>query len=254
MMTAIIVDDEEDSRSTLRNYLNRYCPDVTLLAEAGTVAGAVRHIRALNPDIVFLDMNMPHENGLALFASIPHPDFYTIFVTAHNEYALSAIKHNALDYLMKPVNITELVLAVNRAKAMYDKDTMHRQLDQLLQSVQKRNTMEKICLPLTDGFIYVYVHEIIRCEAEGSYSVFYFTNRKKLVISRTLGNYENLLREYGFIRVHNSHLINLEHVEKYQRGRGGMVLMSDKKEVIVSQRKRDDFLRLVNARGMGGYE
>lgn len=254
MMKAIMIDDEEDSRITLRNFINKYCPEVVLLAEADTIELAVAQIEKHDPDIVFLDINMPSEDGLTLFKKIPEPGFYTIFVTAHDEYALKAIKHNALDYLLKPVNIAELVLAVNRAKALHDKKSMHSQLNQLLQSIPKKSNTEKICLPLADGFIYVYIHEIIRCEAEGSYSVFYFTNRKKLMVSRTLGTYEALLKEHNFIRVHNSHLINLEHVEQYQRGRGGTVVMSDKKEVMVSQRKRDDFLRMVNNQGMEDKE
>lgn len=252
MLTAILIDDEEDCRLTLRRFLTSYCPDVVILAEAHSVEEAVQRIAQLGPMLVFLDISMPHEDGFALFEKIPAPDFYTIFVTGHDEYALKAIKHHALDYILKPVNINELIGAVDRARTLQDKDTLNTRLDALVQSVRKIRPQEKICLPLTDGFIYVEAAAIIRCEAVGSYTNFYFTDRASIMTCKTLGSYETLLKEYGFVRIHSKHLINKAHVEKYQRGRGGTITMSDQKEVAVSQRKRDEFLKQVN--GMGGDE
>lgn len=247
MLTTLLVDDEEHCRIALRNFLTRYCPDVSVIGEADTVATARRLVAELGPDLVFLDISMPPEDGFALFRDLPAPGFHTIFVTAHDEYALKAIKHHALDYLLKPLNISELIRAVGHAKALREQGSMQAQLSQLLQSAQQPGLPEKICLPLADGFTYVPVREIIRCEAEGSYTIFHFSGRNKVVVSRTLGSYEAVLKDYGFIRVHHQHLINPEHVERYQRGRGGIVVMSDKKEVVVSQRKKDDFLRQINA-------
>lgn len=252
MLTAMLIDDEEDCLLTLRSFLNSYCPDIVISAEARSVEEAVPKIEQLNPMLVFLDISMPHEEGFALFEKIEAPDFYTIFVTGHDEYALKAIKHHALDYILKPVNINELIGAVDRARALHDKTTLHTRLDALMQSVRKIRPQEKICLPLTDGFIYVEAAGIIRCEAVGSYTNFYFTDRASIMTCKTLGSYEVLLKEYGFIRIHSKHLINKNHIEKYQRGRGGIITMSDQKEVVVSQRKRDDFLKQVN--GMGGDE
>ncbi len=252
MLTTILVDDEEDSRITLRNFLGRYCPDVTVLGEAGSVSEAVELIRELKPTLVFLDINMPQENGFMLFEHIPEPDFYVVFITAYDEYALKAIKHSALDYILKPINIKELMLAVSRAQSLHQKQDMQSQLASLMQAIPRNNNnLEKLMLPLSDGFVYVPVQEIIRCEASGNYTVFYFTSRSKMVVCNTLGYYEEVLAGYGFIRVHHQHLINQHHVERYQRGRGGTVVMCDQKEVAVSQRKRDEFLRMMGfiARG-----
>jgi len=254
MLNTLIVDDEEDSRTSLQHFLTKYCPTARVIGTAASVQEALVIIRNNPPDLVFLDINMPHENGFELFRDLPAPGFYTIFVTAHEEYALKAIKHHALDYILKPVNIAELMQAVNRAEGLFDKQVANRQINNLLQSMQRLQIPEKINIPLADGFLYVSVQDIIRCEAESSYTVFYFTNRNKIVVTRTLGSYEAMLRPHGFIRVHSHHLINMHHVEKYQRGRGGIVLMSDRKEVIVSQRKRDEFLRLMNHGNSGPGE
>jgi two-component system LytT family response regulator len=256
MLTTILIDDEEDSRITLRNFLGRYCPDVEVLAEADSVQAGVALIQTLKPALVFLDINMPQENGFMLFEHIPNPDFYVVFITAYDEYAIKAIRHNALDYILKPINIRELMQAVSRAQELRNKEGIQRQLHQLMKALpqqqqQQAQNPEKLMLPLTDGFVYVPMQDIIRCEASGNYTFFYFTNREKMVVCNTLGYYEEALKDYGFIRVHHQHLINQHHVDRYQRGRGGTVVMRDQKEVAVSQRKRDEFLRMMGfiARG-----
>lgn len=246
-MTTIIIDDEDDSRQTLGNFLKKYCPEVMLAGEAGSVKEALTLIGQVQPDIVFLDINMPQENGLELFHYLPSPDFFVVFVTAYDEYAIKAIKHHALDYILKPVNIDELIHTVNRAVKLHETKHFTQQVQAMLQSFQKQKAPEKIALPVMDGLVYVPVQEIIRCEAEGNYTMFYFSGRHKMLVSRTLGSYELTLKPMGFVRVHHQHLINLHHVEKYQRGRGGVVIMSDKKEVIVSQRKKDEFLKMISS-------
>lgn len=243
MLSTLLIDDEQDSRDSLRHFLTRYCPNVEIVAEAASVAAALPLIVQHQPGLVFLDINMPHENGFALFKYIPKPAFQTIFVTAYDEYALQAIKQQALDYILKPLNITELVQAVSRAQAVTDQQLAQRRFDALLSSMQAPAQPVKIELPTATGFVYMPVTDIIRCEAEGSYTLFYFTGRKPMMVCKTLGAYEAQLKEYGFVRVHHRHLVNLSHVEQYQRGRGGTILMSDKKEVLVSQRKKDDFLK-----------
>ncbi|KAK6024176.1 response regulator receiver domain protein, partial [Ostertagia ostertagi] len=170
MLNTLIVDDEEDSRSSLQHFLTKYCPTVRIVGTAASVQEALVIIRNYPPDLVFLDINMPYENGFELFRTLPAPDFHTIFVTAYEEYALKAIKHHALDYILKPVNITELMQAVNRAEGLADKQIVNRQISNLLQSMQRLQTPEKINIPLADGFLYVPVQDIIRCEAESSYT------------------------------------------------------------------------------------
>jgi two-component system LytT family response regulator len=244
-LTALIVDDEEDGRDTLRNFLQRYCPEVTSVAEASSVQEAITRIGEHQPTLVFLDINMPHENGFELFRSIPEPHFHTVFVTAHDEYALQAIKHHALDYILKPINIEELIAAVDRAKMLAGKQQTAIDFGSLSHLMQAPSSRERLALPILDGFIYVLLNDVVRCEAEGNYSTFYFTNGRKLLVCRTLGFYEEMLKETGFMRVHHHHLINVAHVDKYQRGRGGIITMSDGTEVAVSQRKKDDFLRMI---------
>lgn len=249
-LRTLVVDDEEDGRSTLRNFLLKYCPGIGPIAEAASVREAVQQIGLTAPDLVFLDVNMPQENGLDLFRYIPEPGFQTIFVTAHDAYALQAIKQHALDYLLKPINIDELVAAVAHAQRVLTKAApVAQQPGDLLQFLLRTKALEKLALPVLDGFVYVALADVIRCEADGNYTVFHFTNRGKLTVCRTLGSYESLLKEAGFLRVHHHHLINGAHIARYQRGRGGIVTMSDKSEVLVSQRRRDEFLRWVEGFG-----
>lgn len=254
-ITTLIVDDEEDGRSSLRCLLERYCPGVSVVAEAASVSEAIDEIGALRPKLVFLDVNMPFENGFSLFSKIPEPTFKTIFVTAYDSYALQAIKHHALDYLLKPIDIDELVAAVQHAARSLAERTPggaapEEPVSRLLQELPRNRGAEKVSLAVADGFLYVLPASIIRCEANGNYTHFYFAGKPPLLVCRALGYYEALLEPFGFIRVHHHHLINPAHVERYQRGRGGMVVMSDGSELGISQRKKDDFLGLMGRWGM----
>jgi two-component system LytT family response regulator len=245
-LSVIIIDDEMAGRKTLRVFLERYCPEVEVIAEADSVKDAIDKIRSLRPQLIFLDINMPEENGLALFRHFQKNEFYTIFVTAHDEYALQAIKHQALDYILKPISIDELVAAVDRAKALVANQQARPEVSELPAPVEKNPISDKLALPILDGFVYVAIGDIIRCEAEGNYTRFVLSNGKKLLVSKTLGTYESRLKSSGFVRVHHHHLINIAHIEKYQRGRGGIVVMSDKSEVTVSQRRKDELLKKLN--------
>jgi two-component system LytT family response regulator len=243
-LATIIVDDEEDGINTLRNFLTKYCPDVEVIDTAASVAEAVDKIKLGTPDLVFLDINMPGSDGFQLFNKLPDADFSVVFVTAYDEYALKAFKHHAVNYILKPVNIDELIETVARVKRMVAANIKTQDIDTVMQAVARPGLHNKIALPVLDGLVYVNVDTIIRCEAENNYTVLHFTDRPKLIVSKTLGSYERLLQPFGFYRVHHQHLINLAHLERYQRGRGGVVTMSDKQDIAVSQRKRDEFLRI----------
>ena len=243
----VIVDDEYESRQTLLGFLSKYCPDIEVMGEASSVAEAVNMIAALAPELVFLDINMPAENGFQLFSKLSGTDFYTIFVTAYDEYALQAFKHHAVDYLLKPVVIHELIAAVNRIAALVGEKSKIQLLSGLLDNFRYPAEPAKIALPTMEGLEYVRITDIIRCEASDNYTYIYFSDGKKIVVSRTLVVYEELLKGKGFARVHHQHLISLHHVEKYVRGRGGIVIMSDKKVIQVSQRKKEEFLKLIGA-------
>jgi two-component system LytT family response regulator len=241
----IIIDDEAKSRKTLHDFLSKYCPDVEIIAEGASVREAVKIIELHKPELVFLDINMPEGNGFELFRKIKEPDFYTVFVTAYDQYAIEAFRHQAVDYILKPINIAELIKTINRIKTLHSYKTNTNQLNAFLQATTKKAiTSDKIALPVADGLTYVQTDDIIHCEAQGNYTCFHFTNRSKLLVSRTLGFYEDLLKSRGFIRIHHQHLINLMHVEKYQRGRGGTVIMADKTELMVSQRRKEEFIKM----------
>ncbi|MBL7705063.1 MAG: response regulator transcription factor [Taibaiella sp.] len=244
-LTAIIIDDEKDGRDTLKHYLQKYCPEVSVLAEAASVSAAAALIKAHNPWLIFLDINLSGESGFELLDHTGVQETYkTIFVTAHDEYAIQAIRKHAFDYILKPIHIETLVNAVNRAKESAATPPSGA-IKELFQVIQSRQQEQRLALPVLDGFIYVDIREIVRCEAEGNYTLFYFHTRNKILICKTLGYYETILKDQGFVRIHHHHLINLKYVERYQRGRGGIVYMSDQSELPVSQRKRDDFLYML---------
>lgn len=243
-LSTLIVDDEPDGINTLRNFLAKYCPNVEVVGNAASADEAQQKIGLLSPKLVFLDINMPGGDGFELLKRIGEPDFHVVFVTAYDDFALKAFKYHAVNYLLKPVNIDELISTVERVEKLVSAAAPDANIKQLLQSMA--NTLpNKLALPLLNGLVYVDIATIIRCEAESNYTVFYFSNRPKIVVSKTLGSFEKQLAVLGFYRIHHHHLINLAHLEYYQRGRGGMVTMSDKKEIAVSQRKKDEFLKLI---------
>lgn len=244
----IIIDDEYKSRFILDDFLKKYCPRIDVIAQAASIAEAVEKIRELRPHLVFLDINMPGENGFQLFSKFSTVDFYTVFVTAYDEYALQAFKYHAMDYLLKPININELIVTVERISKFRHNEKYANEISQLLETLKRPKEITKIAIPVMEGLMYIDTVEMVRCEAKGSYTHIFFRNGNKTVVSKNLGVYDELLQQHGFVRVHHHHLINLQHVEKYLNGRGGIVVMSDLAEIQVSQRKRDHFLTLMNAR------
>lgn len=242
---SIVVDDEQESRETLLHFLSKYCPDVEIVGQADSVNEAVEIIRGTSPELVFLDVNMPIENGFKLFEKISDINFYTVFVTAYDQYAVQAFKHHAVDYLLKPIVIHELMITVNRvAKLLEDKNRI-QQLSALLQYIKTPVEQTKIALPTLEGLVYVHTMDIVRLQADDNYTSLYFKGGKKMLVSHTLAYFEEALKEQGFVRIHHQHLINLQHVEKYIRGRGGYIIMSDGTSLQVSQRKKDEFLRII---------
>ena len=242
---AIIVDDESRHHETLGKMLNTFCPEIELCGNANSVKEAVDIINYNQPQLVFLDIEMPGGNGFTLFDHYDDPPFEVVFTTAHDLYAINAIKYAALDYLMKPINIRELQEAVERASLIISKKgaSSNRKFDVLKSNLQledKRFT--KIALPSSEGIDFIEADVIIRAEAERSYSNFYLDNGKKILVSKPLKEYEALLEQCNFFRVHKSHMINLNHIEKYIKGKGGYVIMKDGSHVDVSVRKKEDLL------------
>jgi two-component system LytT family response regulator len=243
-MKAILVDDEADGIRTLKKMLEQHCTQVEIVGTSSSANMARQQIEDLAPDIVFLDIQMPGKSGLELLTELSLKDFEVIFVTAHNEYMLQALQYSAADYLLKPVDEDRLVEAVQRVEKRLEEDKKEERTDALLHNLSKSgNPAEmRLCLPTLKGFIVLKLDEIIYCEAERSYTIFHLEGKKTVTVSRPLIDYDNLLKDTTFLRIHKSFLINLHHVKEYQKGEGGMVILSDGTEIEVSRRKKEQFL------------
>ena len=242
-MRSIIVDDELLVAKNMELLLNRYCPEVEVAAIAHSAEEAEKVIKDLTPDLVFLDVEMPHGNGFDLLKKFNQIKFGVIFVTAFDHYAIRAIKYSAIDYLLKPIDIDELVIAVHKAQTQLKSKSVTESLNILLHNVaQPAAKLQKLSLPTIDGMIFINVNDIMYCRSEGNYTTFYLENGQTPLITRQIGVYEELLPEPLFCRIHRQYIINVNKVSKYVKGRGGHVVMSDGKEIDVSARKKDDFL------------
>ncbi len=237
-LKAVIVEDESSSREILRNYLAKYCKTVDVLGEAASVKEAIKILAQTKPDLVFLDVEMPFGNAFDLLDQLPDRSFETIFVTAYNSYALEALNNHAAYYLMKPINIDELIKAVSYVTEIKEKENILE--DRILKS--KMNSAEgKITLPQQDGFQVLNVSDILYCKADDNYTEIYLEN-KKLLVSKTLKYFEEALAEYAFTRIHKSYLVNVNEVIKYRKGKGGSVIVSNGKELLVSASKKRQLL------------
>jgi two-component system LytT family response regulator len=238
-----MVDDEETSRDTLVQLLQMYCPEVRVMALCDSVAQAKKAIEKIKPQLVFLDVEMPFQNGFSLLEETNLPPFNVIFTTAYNHYAIKAIKYSALDYLLKPVDADELVAAVDKIKQPEETKALPLQdFKILLSNLQSKGKDVKIAVPTFDGLQMINTKDIIKCTAHESYTEILLENKTKLVVSKILKEYEELFSDLNFFRVHNSYLINLSHVVKYIKGDGGYVMMTDGGSVEVSRRKKSELM------------
>ncbi len=243
MLKVVIVEDELHSRETLKNLVNDYCEDVEIVALAGAVQEGIKAIQSYQPDLVFLDIEMPSGTGFDLLEKIQSFNFEVIFTTAFEHYALKAIKFSAIDYLLKPIDIEELQAAILKVKEKKH-SIQNKKLETLLGNMQvKSNREQTISLSTSEGFEFIPVADILFCEANGSYTNFHLKASKTLLVSKHLKEYENLLSEHNFMRVHNSYLINLLEVKKYVKADGGFIVMKNDATVNISNKKKDDFLQ-----------
>ena len=247
MIKSVIIDDEPKGRDTLKNMLARYCPDVIVAGEAGSVVDGYKLVNSSAPDLVFLDIEMPGHNGFDLLEMYSDIPFKVIFTTAYDKYAVKAIKFSALDYLLKPVDVDELIAAVSRVKSSNKKEPGQAKYETLLNNIKSDNRRKKVAISDIEGFIFVYVDEIVRCESDSNYTYIFLTNKKKITASKTLREFEDLFSEENFFRVHRSHLINIDHLKKYIKGEGGFALMSDDSKVEVARRKKPEFMEVLAA-------
>ncbi len=244
VIKCIVVDDELRARNGLKKLIENYCSNIEVVAMAESVAAARVAITEHKPDLVFLDIDMPGGDGFDLLEQMDDIPFEVIFATAYDQFALKAIKFSALDYLLKPIDLEELIAAVNKAhQKMGIKPDTERYQSLKLNIAQKN--LERIALPASDGLVFVNIKDIIRLQSDGSYTVFHTTGNKNTLVTKSLGEYEEILEENGFFRTHHSHIININRVQKYVRGRGGYVVMDDGSSVDVSARRKDEFLALL---------
>lgn len=254
MIRSVIVDDNIKARTSLKEDLSAYCPGIEILGEAQDVASGIQLINSLKPQLVFLDIDMPDGTGFDLLEKIKAEkqkiDFGIIFTTAHDKFALKAIKFSALDYLLKPVVPEELVAAVTKAQGnILDNKTSNVPIDALLNILKKpEKTLKRIVLTTLESAGVYDIDQITRCESEGNYTKFYFSTEKPLLVSRTLKEFEEILYGSGFERVHNSHLINLDYVKTYMKSDGGYLIMKDGANIPISQRKKDQIVSILSSR------
>ena len=243
ILKAILIDDELKSRDNLRRLLLKYCPNVAITAEAGSAVEALKLIRELNPDLLFLDIEMGEVSGFDLLKLLNgEQKFEVIFVTAFDKYGIQAVKACAIDYLLKPINILELSNAVEKAAMQINPKKENERLKELVANIDRKDDEQKIAIPLLDKIEFLAINKIIRLEAEGNYTHIYLDNNKHYLVCKTLKEYQELLENHNFIRTHQSHLVNFRKISAYVKTDGGFVAMEDGSQAPISRQKRDEVL------------
>jgi two-component system LytT family response regulator len=239
-MKAILIDDEISNLENLRTLLEKHCPQVTIMATAQNVNDAVNAIEKYLPHLVFLDIQMGEQTSFDVLKLLPKRNFEVIFVTAYDQYGIQAVKFAALDYLLKPIDIDELLNAVNKAEQKLATQIQNVQLDFLLQQIKKpETTVSKIALPMQSEIRYVALSDIIRCEADNSYTFFFLANGEKILVSKSLKEYADLLTPNGFLRTHQSHLVNPKYVKSWLKEDGGILLLTTGEKIPVSKPNKE---------------
>ena len=246
MIRCVIVEDEEMARNVLKSLLAQYCPDVMVCAEADDVISGKNMIETFRPDLVFLDIEMPGGSGFKLLTSIENKDFEVVFITANEQFAIKAIRHDALDYILKPIDPKELVAAVEKVNEAKYKKTLKKQYDNLLKNLDPEQlVVRKISLSTADKIHLIDVDDIIRCESDNYYTIIFFKDGTSLMVSKTLKDMEQKLEEYDFVRTHKSHLVNMRCIMNFIKDEM-MVVMTDGTKVPVSKRKKEKILEVIN--------
>jgi two-component system LytT family response regulator len=247
MIKTVIVEDELKSRDMLAAMIRKITPELEIVGLAGNVSEAEKLIRELKPELVFLDISMPDGSGFDLLEKVSGQKFELIFATASDQHAIRAIKFSACDYLLKPIDMDELKLAVEKVVHKKQSVPNMENLQFLIQHLRRADdNFQKITLPTGNAYEIVNVKDIVRCEADGSYTTFYLSDKRKLMISAGLKHYEELLPENDFIRVHHHHLINMQHVLRFLKEDGGYAVMSDGSKIEISRRKKEAFMEKLN--------
>ncbi len=243
MIRAIIIDDERHSCDALKMLLDKFCPQVQVTTICHSGNDGIKKITELNPNLIFLDIEMPHMNGFQMLEQLPKIDFEIIFTTSYDQYAITAFKFSALDYLLKPVDREELEKAVQKVSKKIN-PAISQQLEILMQKINQPSVLVKrIALPTMQGLEFVPIETIISCSSSNNYTEFFLTGKKRLLVSRTMKETEDMLAGHSFLRVHNSHVVNLNAITRYVKGEGGYLVMVDGSSVDVSRARKDMLLQ-----------
>lgn len=247
MVRAVIIDDSSNARSALKGDLEHYCPQVRVVSEADGVASGIKLILDYAPELVFLDIKMADGTGFDLLEKLKKENLknmQVVFTTAYDQYAIQAFKYSAIDYLLKPVEPEELVLAVEKVEQKKSAG-LPPNFDLLLENMKRKELAGRIALNSLEKVHIVPVSDIIRCESQRNYTLFYLSNKRQVLTTRTMKDYEEMLEPQGFIRVHHSHLINIQHLKEIIKTDGGYAIMDDEAQVPVSVRKKEQLLKVL---------
>ena len=247
-MRAVIIEDEKNSQELLKELIEQYCEPLKVAAIGGGVKEGLAAIKSEKPDVLFLDIELPDGDGFKVLESLEDIQFDVIFTTAYDQYAMKAFKFSAADYLLKPVDIEELQAAVKRVvdkrSAANSEGADTEKLKALINNIRNQDkSFKKIVLPTSNGFTVVDPKDIIRCESDRNYTYIFLNDKRRILVSRTIKEYEEMLRDFNFFRIHQSHLINLHYLKNYIRGRGGYVELTDGSTLDVSARRKSEFLK-----------
>lgn len=243
MIKAIIVDDEQHCINALQKLVSPLKDTINVVAAYKTVDDALEGIGKNLPDLVFLDVQIHDKTGFDFLKQLKTVPFEVIFTTAHEQYAVRAFKFSAVDYLLKPIDKDDFQYAIEKLKSKIEAKDFQKKVYTLLNNVSKNDQPKKITIPTSEGLEFIEISDIVRCESDVNYTTVFTNNRKKIVVSKTLKWFDTLLSDYNFFRVHNSHLINLNYIKKYTKGKGGYVTLSDNSNIEVSTRKKDSFIK-----------
>lgn len=244
-ITAAIVDDEQGNRENLLRMLNEHCPQIKILAICSSVTEARTVLAEITPDILFLDICLGSDTGFSLLESLFDISFEVIFVTAYDRYAIQAIRFSALDYLLKPIDPGELARAVEKAVRITFRKQANKRMQNLLANTKMVDKQKKIALSVADKIEFVEIRSIIRCESESNYTTFYLKSGEKLIVSKTLKEFDDLLTPFNFLRVHQSHLVNLDEIKSFIKSEGGYIRMKDGSSVSISRQRRNYVMEIL---------
>ena len=249
MITALLIDDDDNLRAGMKSLLSRYAPEIAIIGEADSVKTGTELLLKTEPQVVFLDIHLGDGSGFDLLEEVNKRgklNSQIVFITAHEQYAIKAFRFSALDFLLKPVDPDELEKVISKIKNVLVKSDSVAHIDLLLENIRRKvDNFKRIALSTADGIHLFEISDIIRCESEDNYTKFYIKNNKPVLISKTLKEYEDLLTEHGFERIHQSHLINLAYLKSYIKKDGGYVVMADNSNLPISQRKKERLQELI---------